>query len=120
MTVQTSIFALGRSPRYWHEPLSFRPQQWLPSSYSQYDAAFGSDLCKGLSPFGLGLRACLGREMAWAEGRMFMAKVLWSFDVLKVPGQMDMDGPQKNLLHYGFLVKPEVRVQFMPVQRGRD
>ena len=28
-TVQTSVFALGRSPRFFHDPFEFRPQCWL-------------------------------------------------------------------------------------------
>lgn len=44
-----------------------------------------------------------------------MAKVLWTFDVIKVPGQrVDLEG---ELKHYGFLVKPEVRVRFVMVRR---
>ena len=49
------------------------------------------------------------------EGRLFMAKVLWMFDVVKVPGQQfDLDS---TLLHYGFLAKPELKVRFVPVAR---
>ena len=51
--------------------------------------------------------------MAWMQGGLFMAKVLWTFDVAKVPGQ-DFD-LEKSLLHYGFLAKPELKVRFLPV-----
>lgn len=44
-------------------------------------------------------------------GKLFIAKVLWLFDVIKVPGQnVDLEG---TLLHYGFFVKPDVRVRFV-------
>ncbi len=53
--------------------------------------------------------------MAWMQGKLFMAKVLRTFNVSKVPGQhADLEG---ELLHYGFLVKPEVRVRFVEVSR---
>lgn len=53
--------------------------------------------------------------MAWMQGKLFMAKVLWTFDVVKVPGQhFDLE---RTLLHYGFLAKPELRVRFVPVAR---
>jgi len=46
-----------------------------------------------------------------------MAKVLWTFDVVKVPGQnVDLEG---TLLHYGFFAKPEIRVRLVPVRGGR-
>jgi hypothetical protein len=42
-----------------------------------------------------------------------MAKVLWTFDVLRVPGQkFDLES---TLLHYGFLEKPDLKVRFVPV-----
>lgn len=51
--------------------------------------------------------------MAWMQGKLFMAKMLWTFDVVKVPGQhFDLE---RTLLHYGFLAKPELRVSFVPV-----
>ncbi len=46
-------------------------------------------------------------------GKLFMAKVLRAFDVVKVPGQHFDLG--RTLLHYGFLAKPELRVGFVPV-----
>jgi len=47
------------------------------------------------------------------EGKLFMAKVLWRYDVLQVPGQnLDLE---RRLLHYGFFEKPEFRVRFLPV-----
>jgi hypothetical protein len=56
--------------------------------------------------------------MAWMQGRLFLAKVLWTFDVVKVQGQnADLEG---TLLHYGFFAKLEIRVRFAPVRRGRD
>ena len=65
--------------------------------------AFASDDLKGFYPFSLGPRSYIGREMAWMQGRLFIAKVLWTFDVVKVPGQrFDLE---KTLLHYGFLAK---------------
>jgi cytochrome P450 len=68
-----------------------------------------------LFPFSIGPRACRGKEMAWMAGKLFMAKVLWTFDVIKVPGQnVDLE---ETLLHYGFFARPEIKVRFVPVRR---
>lgn len=113
--VQTSIFALTRSARFYHDPLRYRPQRWLPPSHPLYDVAFEKDSLKAFRPFSLGPRSCIGREMAWMQGKLFVAKVLWMFDVVVVPGQrFDLE---RTLLHYGFLAKPELRVRFMPVAK---
>lgn len=59
----------------------------------------------------------MGREMAWVEGKLIMAKVLWTFDLIKTPGQPDFSDVDRDLVHYGFFVKPELRVRFVLVKR---
>ena len=114
--VQTSIFTLARSPQHFFNPHRYQPQRWLPYDHPLYDAAFANDDRKSFHPFSFGPRLCLGRELAWTQGNLFMAKVLWTFDMFKVPGQrVDLEG---SLKHYGFLVKPEVKVRFVPVERN--
>lgn len=54
--------------------------------------------------------------MAWMQAKLFMVKVLWTFDVVKASGQ-DFD-LEKTLLHYGFFEKPELFVRFQPVVQG--
>jgi hypothetical protein len=57
----------------------------------------------------------MGREMAWTQAKLFLAKVLWKFDVLPVEGQsVDLE---RDLRHYGFFEKPELYVRFASVVR---
>ena len=117
-TVQSSIFAQARSPHYFRDSLKYRPQRWLPSSHPLYDPNFAKDDLRGLFPFSIGPRMCPGREVAWMEGRLYIAKVLWTFEVFKVPGQkVNLEG---TLKHWGFFAKPEMKVRFVPVNRERD
>ncbi|KAH8597607.1 cytochrome P450, partial [Bisporella sp. PMI_857] len=62
-----TMFAFGRSPR---------PQRWLASSHPLYDSKYAKDDLKGQYPFSIGPRHCLGKELAWMEGMLFLAKVL--------------------------------------------
>ncbi|KAF7865957.1 hypothetical protein EAF04_006121 [Stromatinia cepivora] len=111
--VQTSVFALSRSSRYFHDPSHYRPERWLPADHPLHDKVFDKDEVDKLHSFSLGPRACLGRETAWTQGKLFLAKVLWTFDIARVEGQVfDLE---KTLLHYGFLAKPEIRMRFTPV-----
>lgn len=49
------------------------------------------------------------------QGKLFLAKVLWTFNIEKLGSQsFDLDA---NLLHYGFFAKPELVVKFIPVNR---
>jgi hypothetical protein len=113
--VQSCIWALARHPDFFHQPLRFRPQRWLTASHPLHNPAFANDHLKSLHPFSLGPRSCIGREMAWTQAKLFLAKVLWEFDVSAVEEQgFDLE---KNLLHYGFFEKPETYVRFVPVLR---
>lgn len=138
--VQTSIFALSRSPRFFHDPRKFRPQRWLSSSSSSppsnqnhplHDPAFANnDDLKAFHPFSLGPRACIGRELAWMEAKLLIVKVLWRFDVVGVSGEGEGQGEgqgegerkgfdlEGKLKHFGFLVKPELRVRFVERRDG--
>ncbi|KAH8899040.1 cytochrome P450 [Thozetella sp. PMI_491] len=116
--VQSSVFSHGRSPRYFHDPLEYRPQRWLSPEHPLYEEVYANDDRKGNYPFSLGPRVCIGKEMAWIEGRLLLAKVVWTFDMETAPGQrIDLD---KTLLHFGLFVKPELKVRFLPVNRGQD
>ena len=53
--------------------------------------------------------------MAWTQAKLFLAKVLWKFDVVKVEGQEF--NLENDLLHYGFFDKPEMFVRFVLVPR---
>ncbi|KAF3022482.1 hypothetical protein E8E14_010547 [Neopestalotiopsis sp. 37M] len=117
VTVQSSLHTLGRSARYFHDPMHFRPERYLPSSHPLYNTVFANDSIKGLPALSLGPRACIGRELGWAEAKLFISKVLWQFDVVKAPGEtLDLDGMENKLLHFGFLVKPPFMVRFVEVQ----
>lgn len=60
----------------------------------------------------MGPRACSGRETGWVQGRFVVAKLLWTFDIIRVPGQdIDFD---RDFVHFGFLDKPELKVKFTP------
>lgn len=51
------------------------------------------------------------------QGRLVMAKVLWEFDLTEVPAQnVDVE---RTMLHYGALIKSEVKIRFVPVNRDR-
>ncbi|KAK4184059.1 cytochrome P450 monooxygenase [Podospora australis] len=114
-TVQSSVFALARNPRYFHEPLLYRPQRWLPMDHPLHESKYDRDDLHGLPSFSLGPRACMGREIAWLQGNLLMAKILWTFDVAKANRNEHVD-VDKELRHFGFFVKPKLRVRFLPVR----
>ncbi|KAI1292916.1 cytochrome P450 [Xylaria venustula] len=83
---QMSSFAAARSPDYFRDPLEFRPERWLPAHHPEYNPRYANDQIKNLHPFGVGPRMCTGREIAWQQIKLFLAKVLWTFDLEAVKG----------------------------------
>lgn len=60
---------------------------------------------------------CAGKEIAWWQIRVFLAKVLWKFDLELVSGPDGAEGIDRVLRGWAMYEKPEVRVKFSPVAR---
>ncbi|KAI1388756.1 cytochrome P450 [Hypoxylon trugodes] len=108
---QVSNFNICRNPRYFHDPLNFHPERWLPPDHPRYDTKFSKDDLKCYLPFSIGPRLCTGREIAWSQIRLFLAKMLWTFDLEMIRGQdktFDKDFWVHAIWH-----RPEVRVRFL-------
>ncbi|KAH9908663.1 cytochrome P450 [Xylariomycetidae sp. FL2044] len=114
VSVQSSVFALQRSAEHYHYPLHYRPQRWLPHDHPLYDNAFNKDNMKAFFPFSLGPRVCLGDKVAWMQARLFIAKVLWTYDIVNAPGPYP--NLEESLHHYGFFDKLERKVRFVPAR----
>ncbi|KAI0145540.1 cytochrome P450 [Xylariaceae sp. FL1272] len=108
---QTSTLALARSPRNFHEPLLFRPQRWLHKEHPLYEPKYADDNLTNFFPFSQGPRACAGKEIAWWQSRLFIAKVIWTFDIALLPSGNPVSF-DRDMKAYGFWVKPEMRARF--------
>ncbi|KAL4901846.1 hypothetical protein BDW74DRAFT_67207 [Aspergillus multicolor] len=69
------------SPLYFHEPEKFIPERWLPAAKEDPASPFYNDNRAILQPFQVGPRNCIGRNLAYAEMRVGLARVLWNFDL---------------------------------------
>ncbi|KAF4634048.1 hypothetical protein G7Y89_g4056 [Cudoniella acicularis] len=113
--VQYGHFAFTRSTQYFHEPRSYRPERWLPEDHLYWKSAFKSDARESFFPFSQGPRGCPGMALAWHETRLFIAKVLWSFDVEMLPDQNIVFERDFNI--HAMWEKPKFWVRFHPVVR---
>lgn len=112
---QSSPLAMQRDPQNFHDPLSFRPERWLAADHTLCSPDFDSDAREDFLPFSQGPRMCTGREVAWWQSRVFLGKVLWAFDIRRVPGEeVDLD---EELKGWGIFAKPAFSVRFVPVSR---
>jgi len=77
-------WAAYRSPANFFLPDNFIPERWLGQ-----DQRFKDDNRDAFQPFSTGPRNCIGRSLALHEARIFLAEVLYEFD-------LELDGRSKD------------------------
>ncbi|KAI4262735.1 MAG: hypothetical protein L6R42_002094 [Xanthoria sp. 1 TBL-2021] len=87
--VQISTLATNLSISNFETPEAFIPERWLDDN----NACFRRDKKMASQPFSIGPRNCVGQNIAMAEMRLVMARLLWSFDVQGVLQDDWMDQP---------------------------
>ncbi|KAK8051556.1 Cytochrome P450 monooxygenase alt3 [Apiospora rasikravindrae] len=71
-------FSAGRSSINFRDARAFIPERWL----SLPDGSdFADDNRAAMQPFSYGPRNCIGVNMAYAEMRLVLARLLWNFDI---------------------------------------
>ncbi|CAI0403679.1 unnamed protein product [Linum tenue] len=75
--VLVNVWAIGRDPSVWEDPLSFRPERFLDKRSAVADFK-GCDF--ELLPFGSGRRACPGLPMATKQLSLILASLIEGFD----------------------------------------
>jgi cytochrome P450 len=60
----------------------FRPERWLGAD-GAFDPAAGPQLA-----FGLGVRGCYGKRLAYLEMRIVLTLVLWNFELMRCPEEL--------------------------------
>ncbi|KAL4736476.1 cytochrome P450 [Aspergillus similis] len=73
--------AAYRSHSNFHLPNDFIPERWLPDAKNNPSSPFYHDNRAVVQPFSVGPRNCIGRNLAFAEMRVILARVLWNFDL---------------------------------------
>ncbi|KAJ5410971.1 uncharacterized protein N7487_005330 [Penicillium crustosum] len=73
--VGVPILATHRSAANFKRPDSFIPERFMGAS------EFESDNRNAVQAFSVGPRNCLGRNLAYAEMRLILARIIWNFDM---------------------------------------
>ncbi|KAM3393265.1 hypothetical protein ACQJBY_014119 [Aegilops geniculata] len=101
--VMVNTWALGRNPKYWHEPEKFKPERFEDGTTTYKGSRFD------YLPFGSGRRNCPGDTFGLAVLELVVARLLyyfdWSLPAGVNPSEMDMEMivsatlRRKNQLH---------------------
>ncbi|PNY24989.1 Isotrichodermin C-15 hydroxylase [Tolypocladium capitatum] len=86
------------NPDYFADPDSFVPERWFPETHPRHDERFQADNREIFKPFSHGPRDCIGKNLAYAEIRLIITRVLYRFDVELAFKQDDWHEKQKTFL----------------------
>ncbi|KAF9894331.1 hypothetical protein FE257_007834 [Aspergillus nanangensis] len=86
------------SPINFHAPDRFVPERWLSEGKDDPSSPFYRDNRDVLQPFSVGPRNCIGKNLAYNEMRVVLARVLWNFDLELCPESRDWKDQKSYLL----------------------
>lgn len=101
VTVGVNHLSAYLSSGNFHRADEFLPERWLGGK----EGEFAGDARDAFQPFSVGPRSCLGKNLARAEMRIMLARLLWRFE-------MELGEESRGWLVrqrvYGFWVKPRL------------
>ncbi|RYP20696.1 hypothetical protein DL765_002646 [Monosporascus sp. GIB2] len=109
--VEVQEWSINHSEDNWEDPWAFRPERFLRDA----DAAAGSgDRLDAHQPFSFGPRNCIGRNLAYAEMRLILARIVYGFDMKLADDSTDWIKRQKTFILWDRI---PLNVYLTPVQR---
>jgi cytochrome P450 len=92
-----SVYQWGtfHNPDNFADPDDFIPERWLQPSHPLHNPKYDNDNRSVYRPFGFGMRDCLGKNLAHAEIRVVVSRILYRFDYELAPGQENWHANQK-------------------------
>ncbi|KAK8022078.1 cytochrome P450 [Apiospora rasikravindrae] len=101
-------YAISHDPQLWTDPMGFHPERFLG------DPRFAGDVLDAMQPFSLGPRNCIGKNLAYAEMRLILAKIVYNFDMRIAEESRGWLEGQKAFTVWD---KPPLQVYLTPVKR---
>ncbi|KAI0536530.1 putative cytochrome P450 [Xylaria digitata] len=99
-------YAVNHDEHYWKDPERFAPERWMD------DPKYKGDQLGAMQPFGMGPRNCIGRNLAYAEMRLILAKLVFNFDLTLADDSRNWLDGQKA---YTVWDKPALNVYLKPI-----
>ncbi|KAI0379847.1 cytochrome P450 [Hypomontagnella monticulosa] len=108
VAVAIPIYAACRSQRNFSQPDKFIPERWMGE-----DPQFENDRRDASQPFHFGPRNCIGRNLAYVEMKIIIARLVWHFDI-----ENATEGDWLDQKVYIVWEKSPLWVKLRPVPRG--
>ncbi|AEO63785.1 uncharacterized protein THITE_123322 [Thermothielavioides terrestris NRRL 8126] len=106
-------WAMNHSSRNFTEPEKFIPERWLPDE--QYQGQhFYKQRQGALQPFSVGPRNCIGKNLAYVEMRLILARLIFNYDLALADGVTE---PFLENRAFTLWLKRSLHVRLIPVER---
>lgn len=99
--VTTCVWALSYNGDVFSEPLKFRPERWIVGEKGA--TAESVELAeRALGAFSAGARGCIGKNLAWMEMSLLLARAVYLFELRRDPvnnlggGDPNVKGPSRR------------------------
>lgn len=99
--LSTSCYCLSYNPDVYPDPFAFKPERWLLADAENPHGATPKSLAlaeSGFCAFSAGSRGCVGKNLAWLEMMIIIAKMVYRFELKQDPksnlGGGRADGPE--------------------------
>ncbi|KAM0426682.1 hypothetical protein ACHAPT_007998 [Fusarium lateritium] len=85
--VSTVSYCMHHNPDFYPEPFKFRPERWIVDEDDTTGASAESVALaqSAFMPFSAGPRGCVGKNLAYLEMNLVLAKVIFSFEIRRDP-----------------------------------
>lgn len=100
--VNVSLYGLHRDERYFPQPHKFIPERWIAGSKTASFEVTDELLAQSrgaFNPFSAGMRNCVGKNMAYQEMSIAMARLLFLYDMRfsSAPGTITGGGSSNSV-----------------------
>ncbi|KAK3329980.1 isotrichodermin C-15 hydroxylase [Apodospora peruviana] len=82
--VEVQHWSMNHSKENWTDPWSFKPERFIVNDDDAKPAdneTTGANRLEALQAFSTGPRNCIGRNLAYAEMRLILARIIFEFDM---------------------------------------
>ncbi|KAK1776940.1 cytochrome P450 [Copromyces sp. CBS 386.78] len=111
--LEVQSWAMNHSKENWVDPWAFNPARFLDDKETAREKG---NLLDALQAFSVGPRNCIGRNLAYAEMRWILARILFEFDLRGAPTTAKWIERQKS---YSLWERVPLDVYFEPAREKR-
>ena len=84
--VGVPIYALHHNPDYYPNPYAFKPERWIVNEKAGVTKEMVDRAQSAFCPFSIGHRGCIGKNLAYVELSLAVARLVWRYDLEEVQG----------------------------------